>query len=542
MAQAAVDARRRQYNKWVATESIEDYALRYSPSSFRKWSPAVIGTTMIGTNSALSYEAIGALLLLDFGYSNALWAMVFAAVIIFAVGLPICHYSAKHSIDMDLLTRAAGFGYVGSTFTSLIYASFTFIFLALETAIMAQAVKLAFGIPLWLGYILCTLVVIPIVFYGVTAINRFHRWTQLIWLVLLIVPFYYVFTRQPDAVTMLVNFTGDVSKSREFDWLHFGVAAGISFSLVAQIGEQVDYLRFMPERNRTNRVSWWANMLAGGPGWVVIAFIKQLGGALLAAVAVVGGLAIADAKEPIQIFNHAFQFAMANPDTALLVSALLVIISELKVNVTNAYAGSLAWSNFFSRVTHSHPGRVVWLVFNCAIALLLMEMNLFEAMNSVLGMYSNIAVAWICAVVADLAINKPFGLSPPIVEFKRAHLYNVNPVGVLSMVFASVVSTIAFAGFMGELAQAYSWLIAAVLSFVLAPSIAWLTQGLPGQHEPRNPHAHERHHRHVAPGAANAAGCAASATMWKRRTARPWACWASSTTSLISPRSRRARW
>ena len=159
-----VDAQRRQYNKWVATESIEDYALRYSPASFRKWSPAVIGATMIGTNSALSYEAIGALLLLDFGFQNAIWALVFSAVIILAVGWPICHYSAKHSIDMDLLTRAAGFGYVGSTFTSLIYASFTFIFLALETAIMAQAVRLAFGLPLWLGYILCSVVVIPIVF------------------------------------------------------------------------------------------------------------------------------------------------------------------------------------------------------------------------------------------------------------------------------------------------------------------------------------------------------------------------------------------
>jgi signal transduction histidine kinase/CheY-like chemotaxis protein/purine-cytosine permease-like protein/HPt (histidine-containing phosphotransfer) domain-containing protein len=477
MTQTTVDASRRQYNKWVANESIEDYALRYSPASFRKWSPAVIGTTMIGTNSALSYEAIGALLLLDYGYTNAIWAMVFAAIIIFAVGLPICHYSAKHSIDMDLLTRAAGFGYVGSTFTSLIYASFTFIFLALETAIMAQAVKLGFGIPLWLGYILCTVVVIPIVFYGVTAINRFHRWTQLIWLVLLIVPFYYVFTRQPDALQMLVNFQGDVSKSNGFDWLHFGVAAGISFSLIAQIGEQVDYLRFMPERTQKNRWSWWANMLTGGPGWVVIAFIKQLGGALLAAVAVVAGLAIADAKEPIQIFNHAFQFALANPETALLVSALLVIVSELKVNVTNAYAGSLAWSNFFSRLTHSHPGRVVWLIFNCGIALLLMEMDLFEAMNSVLGLYSNIAVAWICAVVADLAINKPFGLSPPIVEFKRAHLYNVNPVGVVSMTVASVVSTIAFSGILGDYAQAYSWLIAAALSFALAPAIAYWTKG-----------------------------------------------------------------
>ncbi|MBK6907305.1 MAG: response regulator [Rhodocyclaceae bacterium] len=472
-----VELVRRQYNNWVANESIEDYALRYSPSSFRKWSPAVIGATMIGTNSALSYEAIGALLLLDFGFANAMWAMVFATLAIFAAGWPICHYSAKHSIDMDLLTRAAGFGYVGSTFTSLIYASFTFIFLAVETAIMAQAVKLCFGIPLWLGYIICSVVVIPIVFYGVTAINRFHQWTQPIWLILLITPFYLVLTRDPNALESMTHFTGGVSKSSGFDLFHFGIAAGISFSLIAQIGEQVDYLRFMPERTKKNRWSWWLNMMTGGPGWVFIAFIKQMGGAMLAAGAVVAGLAIVDAKEPIQIFERAFSYALENPQTALLISALFVIISELKVNVTNAYAGSLAWSNFFSRVTHSHPGRVVWLVFNSAIALLLMELDLFEAMNSVLGMYSNIAVAWICAVVADLVINKPFGFSPPIVEFKRAHLYDVNPVGVVSMVVASVISTIAFSGLLGDYAQAYSWLIAAVIAFILSPVIAILTKG-----------------------------------------------------------------
>jgi signal transduction histidine kinase/DNA-binding response OmpR family regulator/HPt (histidine-containing phosphotransfer) domain-containing protein len=477
MTQHTVEVVRRQYNTLVATESIEDYALRYSPSEFRKWSPTTIGNTLIGTNSALSYEAIGALLLLDFGFGNAIWAMTFAAAIIFAVGLPICHYSAKHSIDMDLLTRAAGFGYVGSTFTSLIYASFTFIFLALETAIMAQAVKLCFGIPLWLGYILCSLIVIPIVFYGVTAINRFHRWSQPLWLILLIVPFYYVLTREPKALSAMTDFAGQVSNSSGFDWFHFGIAAGISFSLIAQIGEQVDYLRFMPERNKGNRFSWWANMLVGGPGWVIIAFIKQIGGAMLAAVAVVGGIAVVDAKEPIQIFNNAFGYALGNPDAALLVGAIFVIVSELKVNVTNAYAGSLAWSNFFSRLTHSHPGRVVWLVFNCGIALLLMELDLFEAMNKVLGMYSNIAVAWICAVVADLSINKRVGLSPPIIEFKRAHLYNVNPVGVVSMLVASIVSTVAFSGLLGDYAQAYSWLIAAILAFVLSPIIAWLTKG-----------------------------------------------------------------
>jgi PAS domain S-box-containing protein len=477
MTNPAVEKVRRQYNHWVATESIEDYALRYCPASFRKWSPAVIGNTMIGTNSALSYEAIGALLLLDFGFGNAIWAMVFAGIMIFIAGLPICQYSAKYNIDMDLLTRAAGFGYVGSTFTSLIYASFTFIFLAVETAIMAQAVKLYFGMPLWLGYIVCSVVVIPVVFYGVTAINRFHQWTQPLWLALLIVPFYYVLTREPQAVEAMTRFAGEVSKSNGFDPYHFGIAAGISFSLIAQIGEQVDYLRFMPERDRKNRVGWWLNMLTGGPGWIGIAFVKQVGGALLAAVAVLAGVAVVDAKEPIQIFNTAFGYAVDNPGTALLIGAVFVIVSELKVNVTNAYAGSLAWSNFFSRVTHSHPGRVVWLVFNSAIALLLMELDLFAAMNSVLGLYSNIAVAWICAVVADLAINKPLGLSPPLVEFKRAHLYNFNPVGVVSMVVASVISTIAFSGVLGDYAQAYSWLIAAALAFILAPLIAIITKG-----------------------------------------------------------------
>jgi signal transduction histidine kinase/HPt (histidine-containing phosphotransfer) domain-containing protein/ActR/RegA family two-component response regulator len=295
--------------------------------------------------------------------------------------------------------------------------------------------------------------------------------------VLAVVPFYYVLTRAPQSIDILTNYIGSANGSKGFDIYHFGIAAGISFSLIAQIGEQVDYLRFMPDKTKENRIGWWAALLAGGPGWVFIACIKQVGGALLAALAVLGGLAIADAKEPVQIYNLAFTYVFANPAVALLVAAFYVILSEFKVNVTNAYAGSLAWSNFFSRVTHSHPGRVVWLVFNSVIALLLMELDLFAALNNVLGLYGNIAVAWIFAIVADLVINKPFGLSPPIVEFKRAHLFDFNPVGVVSVAVASVISTIAFSGLLGRYAQAYSWLIAAVISFMMAPLMAWATGG-----------------------------------------------------------------
>jgi hypothetical protein len=64
--------------------------------------------------------------------------------------------------------------------------------------------------------------------------------------------------------------------------------------------------------------------------------------------------------------------------------------------------------------------------------------------RDILGFCSNVAIAWIGAICADLVINKPLRLSPSYIEFKRAHLYNFNPVGFGSMVVASVVSIVAF--------------------------------------------------------------------------------------------------
>ncbi len=79
---------------------------------------------------------------------------------VFATSLPIAYYSSRYNIDMDLLTRGAGFGYIGSTITSLIYATFTFIFFALEGVIMAQALNLFADVPLVLGYVISSVVII----------------------------------------------------------------------------------------------------------------------------------------------------------------------------------------------------------------------------------------------------------------------------------------------------------------------------------------------------------------------------------------------
>ncbi|MBI3368695.1 MAG: hybrid sensor histidine kinase/response regulator, partial [Burkholderiales bacterium] len=468
---------RRDYNSWVASETLEDYALRFTPRTFRKWSEWRVANTAFGAASFLILEAVGATLLVQHGFVNAALAIIATGLIIFLAGLPISVYAARHGVDMDLLTRGAGFGYLGSTITSLIYASFTFIFFALEAAVMAYALELAFDVPPALGYGLCALVVIPLVTHGVTAISRLQVWTQPLWLALLVLPFVFVVWRSPDELAGLTMFGGVSGGLSGFHWSAFGAALTVGIALITQMGEQVDYLRFMPEPRRGHRFRWWAAVLMGGPGWVIVGVAKMLAGVVLAYLAPTHMVSPDRAVDPNQMYLAAWEYVFPHYGWAVAATALFVLVSQLKINVTNAYAGSLAWSNFFSRLTHSHPGRVVWVVFNTAIALVLMEMNVFQALSHVLGLYSNIAIAWIMAVVADLVINKPLGLSPKGIEFRRAYLFDINPVGVGAMGIASLLSIAAHGGAFGEMAQAFSAMIALVTAMIASPLIAWATRG-----------------------------------------------------------------
>ena len=189
--------------------------------------------------------------------------------------------------------------------------------------------------------------------------------------------------------------------------------------------------------------------MSAGPGWIVPGVLKMLAGSFLAFLAIEHLVPPQSAAEPTQMYLVGFGYVFSSPQLALAFTGAFVIISQIKINVTNAYAGSIAWSNFFSRLTHSHPGRVVWLVFNVTIALMLMELGIFKMLEHILGLYSIVAVAWVGALVADLAINKPLGLSPAGIEFKRAHLYDINPVGVGAMLAATVAGIVAFFGVLG---------------------------------------------------------------------------------------------
>src|SRR5271156_5820657 len=122
---------RQSYNQFVANETMEDYALRFTAHGARKFSSAKITNTAFGATSFLALEAIGGAITLQYGTVNAVAAILAVGLLIALTAGPIAYAAARAGVDIDLLTRAAGFGYIGSTVTSLIYASFTFIFFAI---------------------------------------------------------------------------------------------------------------------------------------------------------------------------------------------------------------------------------------------------------------------------------------------------------------------------------------------------------------------------------------------------------------------------
>jgi purine-cytosine permease-like protein len=466
-------SRRARYKNWVEDERIEDYSLRYAPQSFRRWGPYAVATTALGGIAYLADFSIGGAIALGHGYTNAMIAIGVAALIIFLTGIPIAYYSARYGVDMDLLTRGSGFGYLGSTLTSIVYASFCFIFFALEGSIMAQALKLGLHIPIDISYLLACVIVLPLVIFGMSALSKMQVWTQPIWLAMMVAPFLIILVAHPHSYAAFTHW-GGTGADNHFTAIGFGAGSGVALSLIAQIGEQADYLRFMPAKTPENSKRWWAAVISSGPGWVVLGALKQIGGAFLAFY-VVSKVGATLADQPVQQYLGGLKIAWGAG--ALTLAVIFVLLSQVKINTTNAYSGSLSWSNFFSRILHRHPGRFVWIFFSVGISLLLMEFNMFSYLSTVLNFYSCVAIAWIGAITADLVINKPLGLSPKGIEFKRGHLYNFNPVGFGSMLVASVISISAYFGLFGAYGKAFSPFIALGIAMILSPILAVVTKG-----------------------------------------------------------------
>src|SRR5690606_9314094 len=85
-------------------------------------------------------------------------------------------------------------------------------------------------------------------------------------------------------------------------------------------------------------------------------------------------------------------------------------------------------------------------------------------------------MSWLCTVSADLFINKPLGLAPQGIELKRAHLYDINPVGLSGMAGSAAIALAAHFGVFGATLASLSTYLT-LTTFLITPAIAIATKG-----------------------------------------------------------------
>src|ERR1700733_8515783 len=209
---------------------MEDYSLRYAPAAFRRWSPWMVFLSCMVGLSAMAGYALDATFVDAFGFGNTLLGFVVAGLVTLPLMLVIAFAIARKHVDIDLLTRGSGFGYLGS-----------------EGAIMAQAVTALTHLDIHVSYVLVAVVMIPLTLYGMTFSAKFQAWTWPLWLVLIGVAFVSAATAPGAGHHMVAPVTEGPAGMTGLSVIAVFTIAAAELSLAAQVGEQGDYLRLMPD-------------------------------------------------------------------------------------------------------------------------------------------------------------------------------------------------------------------------------------------------------------------------------------------------------
>ncbi|MCW2873190.1 hypothetical protein [Actinacidiphila oryziradicis] len=435
-------------------ERREDYALRHVPAGYRRWGAMSLTGVMMGVATAMFFLAWGGQLATAYGTVNTVIGMVVGTVFIGGVAFILARISSATGLDSDLITRGSGFGFMGSAITSLIYSFNFLMFFAFEGTIMATAVHSRWPvIPNWSIYIVIGVVFIPLTWWGMTVVN---------WLMWATIPIYLAF------LGWTVYLAATSAKALPF-WSYqpahpTNPAAGPALlqvlaavlALISQATIAADIGRFIPAKNRTR-------------GAFAVGFVSQLltfcGCTLLGAWLT---LSFGGSTNP-----GAYLTSLMG-----VWGVLFVIVTQLRINVTNVYSGSLAYANFFCRVFHITPGRQYWVVLTSVAGTALMFGGVFSHLNAVLTFEGVFVMAWIMAITSDIVINKKLlKLSPTNFLYKRAHTYKFNPVGVGALAGALIVGLPLAFGLAGPFGQTLAPFVSGGLAFVLAPVIAAATRG-----------------------------------------------------------------
>ncbi|MFC4802063.1 purine-cytosine permease family protein [Neobacillus sp. GCM10023253] len=439
--------------KGLQEEGKDDYTFDKVPAGKRNMGWFSVTNITFGIATAIFYFQTGSVMALQYGAMNAIISAIYAIVIAGVLGTVIAYLSAKSGMNVNLMSRQ-GFGYIGASLTSLIYASNFIMYCAFEGMILVSAVHAFFpAIPLWLLIIVFGSIVIPLNWFGIKQLDKLQKWS---------LPIFFLFL-----ITIIIVAANLPSQFDGHFWTYMpkGVQIG-GTGLLLCIGMQhgimgltaliaSDYARFLKPRDIKL-------------GSIMIGFIPQI-----FCFGVMGLLGI----------WFGVRLAESNPGVYIVTilglgGVAFTMLTQLRINVTNIYSASLSLSNFFENVFHFKPGRRFWVVVSGVLSIALMLGGILDYLGSAMTFQGVLLMAWAAILVTDaLVVKKLLKIGPKEYEARQEKLYKWNPVGVAPLIISSVFGTIAALGYMGTFLQNTATFFAAILASLLTIVIAVYTKG-----------------------------------------------------------------
>lgn len=440
-------------NTELQEETKGDYSFEAVPEEKRNMGWFSVTNITFGIATAIFYFQTGSVMALQFGAANALISAIYAIVVAGILGTVIAYLSAKSGMNVNLMSRQ-GFGYIGASLTSLIYASNFIMYCAFEGMILVTAVHAYFpAIPLWLLIVVFGSIVIPLNWFGIKQLDKLQKWSLPIFFLFLIITIVFAFnTPSQYGGTFWSYMPEGVQIGGTALLICIGMQHGI-MGLTALIAS--DYARFLKPKD----VKF---------GSILIGFVPQV-----FCFGVMGLLGI----------WFGVRFAESNPGVYIVTilglgGVLFTMLTQLRINITNVYSASLSLSNFFENVFNFKPGRRFWVVVSALVAMALMLGGILDYLGSAMTFQGVLLMAWAAILVTDaLVVKKWLKIVPRRYEADQSKLYKWNPAGVVPLIVASVVGTIAALGFMGTFLQNTATFFAAILASILTIVIAVYTKG-----------------------------------------------------------------
>ncbi len=438
----------------VKEEMKDDYSLDRVPRQQRNMGWLSITNITFGIATAIFYFQMGSVMALQFGAINAIISSIYAIIVAGILGTFIAYLSAKSGMNVNLLSRGGGFGYIGASLTSFIYATNFIMYCAFEGLILVSAIHTFFPvIPEWVLIVLFGTIVIPLNWFGIKQLDKLQKWSLPIFAVFLVTAIIVsIYTPSVYEGSFWTYMPDGVQVGGKALLLCIGMHHGI-MGLTALLAS--DYARFLKPKDIK-------------VGSVAIGFIPQI-----FCFGVMGGLGI----------WFGVRLGEPNPGVYIVLllgigGALFTMLTQLRINVTNIYSSSLSLSNFFENIFKFTPGRRFWVIVSGISAIVLMLCDIVDHLDTAMTFQGVFLLAWAAILVTDaMVVKKLLKIGPGYYEARQKYLYKWNPVGVVSLLIASGLGTIAALGYMGAFLQSTAAFFAAILAAILTVIIAIFTKG-----------------------------------------------------------------